>query len=156
MVVIACAGFVGGCSSASSTTAGSSGGSSGSSSGSSSGGSAGCNGVVLTVKDVPVSSPKCLISMSGGTAAGYGARTACVPTGVITLSATPLSGFALDPMGTWHGTDGDTGSGDKGTISNNTSSTTVTVKTPGTKCVWACCPGMTSGMSPCPNTDQCQ
>jgi len=169
MVVVACLGFVCGCSSASSTTAGSSGGSSGSSSGgssgsssggsagSSSGGGGGCAGVVLTVKDVPISSPGCLISVAGGTPLGAGVQTVCVPTGATTLSATPYAGFELDPKGTWHGTDGDTGSGDKGTVSASmTSRTTVTLKAKGTKCVWACCPGVYKGMPSCPKTDQCQ
>jgi hypothetical protein len=79
------------------------------------------------------------------------------PDGGNTLTATPLSSaFELDPNGTWHDTDGDHGSGDPGTVSSNTSTTTVTVNTPGTKCVWACCP-FSPGGTGCPTAamDQC-
>lgn len=147
--VTAGAGFGAGCSGPSTSAATASEGSSGDGSDTNSG----CSGVLLTVKDVPISSPRCLISVAGGTAVGAGVRTICVPTGVTTLAATPLSKFTLAPRGTWHETDGDTGMGDKGATDKDTSTTTLTANTPGTKCVWACCPA--NGGGACPTTSQC-
>jgi hypothetical protein len=106
------------------------------------------------VKDAPIANPWCTITVNGGTPFTGAVETVCVPTGATTLAVTPNTGFELDPTGTWHDTDGDhDGSGDQGQITGNTSTTTVTVTTPGTKCVWACCPfGAGQG---CPTTDQC-
>ena len=84
----------------------------------------------------------------------------CVAAGTVNLVASPLDAtFEIGPT-TWHGTSGDTGSGDPGTLAmvdagvSATSSTTVAVST-GSKCVWACCPfangtGCTGLANQCP------
>ena len=73
------------------------------------------------------------------------------------LSATALSGFILGSA-PWHNTDGDSGSGEQGTLSGSgatqESAAVVTVSGGGSKdCVWICCP-FPDG-SGCPSTDQC-
>lgn len=75
------------------------------------------------------------------------------PDQTIALTASALPGFTL---GVWHHTDGDTGSGDSGTVVDEgnveTSSTTVTLTdVPG--CVWICC---SSAAGACPTTDPCR
>ncbi len=75
------------------------------------------------------------------------------PPGTLMLRAQPAtSQFELGPM-MWHHTDGDTGSGEAGTVSGGISSATVTIGTTG-KCVWVCCP-FSPGGTGCPTTDQC-
>jgi hypothetical protein len=95
----------------------------------------------------------CSVTVASNPAFTGSAETFCVPDGSTNLSATPLTGFELGAT-PWHDTDGDHGSGDPGTVSGNTDSTTVTVNAPTTsKCVWVCCE--TQGTTDCPTTDQC-
>jgi hypothetical protein len=97
----------------------------------------------------------CNVAVAGATASSAAEQIVCVPAGTTSVAATALTGFVLDPNGTWHGTDGDTGSGDMGIISNGTSTANVTIAAgTSTKCVWACCPGA-NNTAPCPTTNQC-
>jgi hypothetical protein len=106
--------------------------------------------VTLTVKNY---FNWCSVSVNGGTASNLSSQTVCVPSGTtVSLAATPLSSFQLGPA-PWHDTAGDTGSGDPGTVSSNTSSTTVVVS-PASTCVWVCCPFSPNGNG-CPPTNQC-
>jgi hypothetical protein len=101
--------------------------------------------VALTVKNYLT---WCSLTANGqpvtGTAPGSTtSQTICVAAGTVNLVAKPLNGsFEIGPA-PWHGTAGDTGSGDPGTQVdagvNSTSTTTVAVSS-GSKCVWACCP----------------
>jgi hypothetical protein len=96
----------------------------------------------------------CNVAVGNGAASKVAQQVVCAPVGTTSVSAAPLTGFELDPNGTWHGTDGDTGSGDMGTISNGTSTANVTIVSgTTTKCVWACCPF--TGGTGCPTTNQC-
>jgi hypothetical protein len=91
----------------------------------------------------------CSVSVGGVVASTADTQTVCVAAGDVTLDATATTGFKL---GLWHHTNGDTGSGDPGTVTSGDSKATVTVPT--TKnCVWVCCP-FTNGTG-CPATDQC-
>lgn len=109
---------------------------------------------MLTVKDAPTSTPWCQVTIGSNAASGLGVVTAPITaSGPITLTVSPNTGFKLD-TNMWHHTDGDTGSGDSGTVSGTTSTTTVTVTAGQAKCVWVCCPG-SSGVPACPTTDQC-
>jgi hypothetical protein len=99
----------------------------------------------LTVKNYAT---WCTLTANGqmvadGTPGVTRSSTICVPSGTINLVAKPLTGFQLGPT-PWHGTSGDTGSGDPGTqtmvdAGTNATSTTTVVTTSGSKCVWACC-----------------
>jgi hypothetical protein len=110
--------------------------------------------VLLTVKDAPTATPWCSVTIGTGAASTAGVVTAPITaSGPITLKVSPQAGFKLD-TGMWHDTDGDTGSGDSGTVAGTTSTTTVTVTAGTAKCVWVCCPG-TSGTPACPTTQQC-
>jgi hypothetical protein len=98
-----------------------------------------------------------MVSVNGGVASLAGSQTVCVPSGTkVTLSATADVGFKLGTA-PWHGTSGDHGSGDPGTLSDAggmaESTTDVTVN-PANTCVWVCCPGST-GVPACPTTNQC-
>ena len=115
----------------------------------------GCGGytpVALTVKNALV---WCTVSVAGGTPSAAAEQTVCVGEGpTVTLQATANPGFVL---GDWHGTTGDTGAGDPGTItgSGTSAETTATVDATGhSVCVWICCPGA-SGYEPCPTANQC-
>ncbi len=123
------------------------------------GGSGGCgNGMVaLTVKNYQ---SWCSFSVTPSSGVGITdfsgpETTVCVDPGSVDLSATALSGFILGSA-PWHDTDGDTGSGDPGTVTGSgqsaKNSTTETVGS-SNDCVWVCCP-FTNG-SGCPTTDQC-
>jgi hypothetical protein len=103
----------------------------------------------LTVKNYDL---WCSVSVNGGTFSTNVQQLVNVLPGTIQLAAKPASAmFELGPA-PWHDTDGDTGSGELGTVSNGTSSTTITVGS-AAKCVWVCCP-FTSGTG-CPTADQC-
>jgi hypothetical protein len=78
-------------------------------------------------------------------------QTVCVADGTVDLKASPLQGFELGTK-PWHDTAGDTGSGDPGTVTNGSDSTTVVVSG-NSKCVWVCCE--TAGTTDCPTSDQC-
>jgi hypothetical protein len=93
----------------------------------------------------------CSVSVNGGSATTAGVQTVNVDPGAIPLVATPVGGFELGAT-PWHGTDGDTGSGDPGTRSGSSASATVTVSN-GAKCVWVCCE--TAGTNDCPTGNQC-
>jgi hypothetical protein len=95
----------------------------------------------------------CEFSVNGAPPVSFNREDICVPSGTVSLSTTPLTGFILGPA-PWHHTDGDlTGSGDPGTVTDDTSSTTVTVTAP-TGCVWVCCP-FPSGKGCTPPVDPC-
>jgi len=119
------------------------------------GGSSGCGGstpVALTVKNYL---SWCSVSVASGTAKADAVQTVCVPAGPVDLSATALSGFELGST-PWHNTDGDSGNGDKGTVTGSgqaAKSSTTETTSGSTDCVWVCCP--TVGQSDCPTTDQC-
>ncbi len=102
-------------------------------------------GPTLTVKNYL---SWCNVAVGNGAASAAAVQTVSA-TGNVPLTATPLNGFKL---GDWHHTTGDTGSGDPGTVANNTSSASVNVGDAGA-CVWVCCP-FTNGTG-CPTTDQC-
>ncbi len=109
---------------------------------------------MLTVKDAPVGTPWCTVTVGSMAPSAAGTITQPITqSGQITLVVTPNTGFKLD-TGMWHHTDGDTGAGDSGTVSGTMSTTTVTVTAGQSKCVWVCCPGST-GTPPCPTADQC-
>lgn len=117
-------------------------------------GSGSGSSVLLTVKDAPTGTPWCSVTIGSQAASTAGVVTAPITaSGPITLKVSPNSGFKLD-TNMWHHTDGDTGTGDTGTVSGTTSTTTVTVTAGTAKCVWVCCPGST-GSPACPTTDQC-
>ena len=104
-------------------------------------------GLTLTVKDYL---SWCSVSVDGGAGLSTTPQTISVTAGsTASLTAMPLSGFQL---GLWHHTDGDTGSGDPGTLSGTTSTATATIGST-SKCVWVCCPFV--GGSGCPTADQC-
>jgi hypothetical protein len=109
---------------------------------------------ILTVKDAPTATPWCSVTIGTGTASLAGVQMVPITaSGPITLKVSANSGFKLD-TNMWHHTDGDSGTGDSGTVSGSTSTATVTVTAGTAKCVWVCCPG-TSGSPACPTTDQC-
>lgn len=109
---------------------------------------AGCSGVLLTVINAL---DWCDVTVNGGTASGAGSQTVCVPANTdINLVATAHVGFEL---GDWHHTDGDTGTGDPGTVSGAMSTATFMTSASGTACVWVCCPF--TGGAGCPTTNQC-
>ena len=117
---------------------------------------AGCTGgtpVTLTVKNYL---SWCSVSVDGGAASSAAVQSVCAPAGAVPLAATALVGFNLGTA-PWHGTTGDSGSGDAGTITGTgqaaTSSATVTAAAGAHACAWVCCP--TNGLSDCPTTSQC-
>lgn len=109
--------------------------------------------VTLTVKNYL---NWCSVSVGGGTASTAAVQTKIVPVSTaVPLTASPASTvFELGPN-MWHHVDADTGNtGVPGTVSGTTSSATKTTQaTPGTACVWVCCP-FTDGTG-CPTTEQC-
>jgi hypothetical protein len=63
-----------------------------------------------------------------------------VTAGAIPITATAAnSTFKID-ANMWHHTDGDTGTGETGTVVGEQSSVMATVTAGTTKCVWVCCP----------------
>jgi hypothetical protein len=109
--------------------------------------------VNLTVLNYPQANPWCTIAIAvtGQNPNTDYTQTVCVTPGIVGVGAHPNTGFELGPT-PWHDTDGDTGSGDPGTVNAGSSSTFVTVGTTA-KCIWACCP-FTNGTG-CPTADQC-
>ena len=111
--------------------------------------------VTLTVKNYL---NWCSVSVGGGTASTAAVQTTIVPVSTaVALTASPAStAFELGPN-MWHHVDADTGNtGVPGNVSGTTSTATKTTQaTPGTACVWVCCP-FTNGTG-CESTipDQC-
>jgi hypothetical protein len=107
-------------------------------------------GPMLTVKNAKI---WCNVTVNGGTASSAPMQSIPITApGTITVTATPISTTFI--LGDWHHTDGDTGTGDPGTVSNNLSTAMVTVGTT-SKCVWICCPFANPPGTGCPTTDQC-
>ena len=79
----------------------------------------------------------CSVRVGNGTASSGAMQTVCVAPGVITVAAAPLTGFQLGTA-PWHGTDGDTGTGEAGT---RTGAEAIATKTVGATaaCAWVCC-----------------
>jgi hypothetical protein len=96
----------------------------------------------------------CSVAIGTGTASTSASQSVPITSnGAIMLAGSPASSsFALG-SDMWHHTDGDTGSGEAGTVSGTTSTARVTVSTTASKCVWVCCP-FTNGTG-CPTADQC-
>jgi hypothetical protein len=103
--------------------------------------------VTLTVKNYL---SWCSVSVAGNAAASTAEQTACVAPGAVSLSATALTGFQLGTT-PWHGTDGDHGSGELGTVAAGKSATKITVSK--AACVWVCCEF--TGGGGCPAANQC-
>src|SRR5205823_12571229 len=82
----------------------------------------------------------CSISVDGGAFVAGGDVTGIPvnPGDTISLGARP-NPASIFKLGLWHHTAGDTGSGDPGSVSGGTSTTSRTVG-PGYNCVWVCCP----------------
>ncbi len=97
----------------------------------------------------------CSVSVAGGTASTNAVQTVPITSaGMKNLVATAASAtFEIGPN-MWHHTDGDTGSGDSGTVSGAMSTATVTVQTTASKCVWVCCP-FSNGTGCSGLADQC-
>lgn len=131
------------------TAAGGGGGGAGGGAGGGTGGGAADGGCThLTVKNYL---SWCDVSVGAAAASSAASTTVCVAPGTVALSAAPLAGFQLGST-PWHHTNGDTGSGEAGTVSGGHSSAAVTVG--GTSvCVWVCCEF--TGGGGCPATDQC-
>ena len=111
-------------------------------------GDAGC--VPLKVKYVQ----GCEVTV-GGSAPFTTAKTLCVAPGAVELSASPSSAAYELGAAPWHGTTGDKGSGDPGSLDGGAAFTTVVaVAGPSDTCVWACCP-LAPGGNGCPTSDQC-
>lgn len=158
-VIAATAGLALDCSNSDSGTAGGDGGAAGSSSGSSSdsggpdGGCSGATPVSLTVKNFLM---WCSVSVAGGAASSAPVQTMCVAAGTVNLSASANASFELGAA-PWHGTSGDHGSGDPGTVtgSGQSAQSATTVSVSGTSaCVAVCCPGV-NGTAACPTANQC-
>ena len=112
--------------------------------------------VTLTVKNYL---SWCSVSVGGGTASTAAVQTKVVPVSTaVPLTASPASAaFELGPN-MWHHVDADTGNtGVPGTVSGTTSSATKTTpSTPGSACVWVCCPFTNgTGCDPATIGEQC-
>ena len=108
------------------------------------------DGPTLTVKNFDV---WCSVSVNGGAASTDAVQTVPITTPTdVALVATPASSTFI--LGDWHHTDGDTGSGDPGTVSGTMSTAKVNVGTSNV-CVWVCCPFANPPGTGCPTTDQC-
>lgn len=124
-----------------------------SSSGGGAGGGSACSGntpIELTVKNYL---NWCDVSVAGGAASTAAVQTVCVADAMkVDLTATAAS--ATFKLGDWHHTDGDSGSGDPGTVTGNPPSSAAAITVSASKkCAWICCP-FTDGTG-CPATDQC-
>jgi hypothetical protein len=95
--------------------------------------------VTLTVHNPRV---WCNISVNGATASSALEQKVCLPPGTVQVVSTAINGTFQ--LGNWHGTQGDTGSGESGTLAGSNSTANV-VLTSGTACVWMCCPFAGSG-----------
>jgi hypothetical protein len=114
-----------------------------------------CSGntpVALTVNDYL---SWCSISIKGAAASTAPSQVVCVAPGALTLTATPILGFELGPA-PWHGTTGDRGTGELGSVIGvdpSATSTATAIASGTSTCVWACCP-FPDGTG-CPPTSQC-
>jgi hypothetical protein len=129
---LAIASLLVGCGSSSSTTPDAH---TGSGSGSGSG-----SGTALTVINYDV---WCSVAVNGGTASTAAQQVVDVSPGTITLVASPASSTFEIGGDMWHHTNGDTGSGETGTVAGSgTTATSTAMVTVGSaaKCVWVCCP----------------
>lgn len=108
--------------------------------------SSGC--VSLTIKN---SANWCSVQIGSNAPFTDAQQTVCVTPGSVTLSASPLGGFQLGTT-PWHDTAGDTGSGDPGTRSGTTATTSITAGS-SPACAWGCCEF--SGGGGCGVPDQC-
>jgi hypothetical protein len=98
--------------------------------------------VPLTVKNVL---NWCSVIVDGGTASTAATIVTNVMPGAITLKAQRANSTFRIADNMWHLTDGDSGTGETGTVTNpgtptaeSTVTATVVASTP--KCVWICCP----------------
>lgn len=107
--------------------------------------------VALTVKNVQ---GRCAVVVGTAAASSAVAQTVCVPPGPVALSATPQPGSLLGPK-PWHGTDGDLGAGDPGTVSppGPSTATRISAAAGTSACVWVCCTLPDGGG--CPAANQC-
>jgi len=109
------------------------------------------SGPTLTVKNYL---SWCSVSVDGGTASTAAVQTKPITAaGMRNLVATAASATFVIGPNMWHHTDGDTGTGDSGTVAGSMSTATVTVQATASKCVWVCCP-FANGTG-CPTADQC-
>lgn len=114
-----------------------------------------CSGstpVSLTVKNYL---SWCSVSVNGDTASSAAEQTTCVTAGAVPVTTEALPGFELGTT-PWHHTDGDSGSGEQGTLTGSGQSTmsSATVNVTGASaCAWVCCE--TAGTSDCPTMDLC-
>jgi hypothetical protein len=112
-----------------------------------------CSGATPVSLSVKNYEAWCSVSVAGGTASSAAEQTVCVASGSVALTATALASFQL---GDWHGTSGDTGNGDPGTVTGSgpSAQSAATVMTSGSSaCVWVCCPF--TGGAGCPPGNQC-
>ena len=80
----------------------------------------------------------CSVRVNTGAASAGAMQTVCVPPGANTVAAAPLNGFRLGTA-PWHGTTGDTGTGEAGNRVGTEAIATATVVSGTPKCVWVCC-----------------
>jgi len=97
----------------------------------------------------------CSVKVNGA-ATGSTLATITVPVtaGMIPITATAASATFKIDTNMWHHTDGDTGTGETGTVVGAQSSVMATVTAGTTKCVWVCCPFANDGHG-CAVADQC-
>src|SRR5512140_3490654 len=87
----------------------------------------------------------CAVTVGSGSASAAAVQTVPITaSGQVTLTATRASAAFEVSGNMWHHTDGDTGTGETGTITGTGATTlstaTVTVASGTSKCVWVCCP----------------
>lgn len=92
---------------------------------------------------------------ANGAATGSTAAVITMPVtaGAIPISATAASATFKIDANMWHHTDGDTGTGETGTVVGMQSSVMATVTAGTSKCVWVCCPFQNG--TGCNVADQC-
>jgi hypothetical protein len=96
----------------------------------------------------------CSVGINGGAMSTNASQTISATAGSeATMVAAPAAGFELS-NNMWHHSDGDTGSGDGGTVSGNTSTALRLIQN-GANCVWVCCPFVNPPGTGCPAADQC-
>jgi hypothetical protein len=96
----------------------------------------------------------CSVSVGSNAASIAAKQTVCVADGAVTLVAKAKNTTYI--LGDWHGTTGDTGSGDPGTVTDagGAAESQASVSVSGaTACVWVCCPF--AGGSGCTVADPC-
>jgi hypothetical protein len=98
----------------------------------------------------------CSVSVAGGTASTAAVQMVPITTaGPKMLVATAASATFQLGANMWHHTDGDTGTGEPGTVSGPMSTATVSVTTSASKCVWVCCPFSNPAGTGCDVPEQC-